>query len=217
MYNKDYLSEMLNLQMRINNDINKGWMKVGYDWYLAIGIETAEAIEHLGWKWWKHPEPDMKQVELELIDIWHFILSKKIEVFNGNIVGAVASISTITPQCILIDGIYYDYKDYSILQKLRLVLSLAFVWRFDCTLFNSILEDCNIPQERLYSLYVGKNALNKLRQNYGYKQGNYEKLWDGHREDNEYLHDIITESRGNFTFDSVYLKLEHKYLELTDI
>ena len=36
---------------------------------------------------------------------------------------------------------------------------------------------------QLYRLYVGKNILNQFRQDHGYKEGNYIKVWNG-EEDN---------------------------------
>ena len=41
----------------------------------AVAIEGAEAIEHHGWKWWKNRK-DLAQLQMELIDIWHFLLSE---------------------------------------------------------------------------------------------------------------------------------------------
>ena len=33
-------------------------------------------MEHYGgWKWWKKDTPDMEQVLLEIVDIWHFGMS----------------------------------------------------------------------------------------------------------------------------------------------
>ena len=44
----------------------------------------------------------------------------------------------------------------------------------------------------LYALYIGKNMLNRFRQNNGYKSGEYRKLWQG-REDNEHLIELLDE------------------------
>jgi len=45
--------------------------------------------------------------------------------------------------------------------------------------------------DELYRLYVGKNVLNHFRQDQGYKQGTYLKLWQG-REDNEHLIEVMS-------------------------
>ncbi|MEC7125486.1 MAG: dUTP diphosphatase, partial [Pseudomonadota bacterium] len=54
----------------------------------------------------------------------------------------------------------------------------------------SIMTDCQLSWTELFRQYVGKNVLNVFRQDNGYKDGTYRKLWGG-REDNEVLVDII--------------------------
>jgi hypothetical protein len=53
-------------------------------------------------------------------------------------------------------------------------------------LFSALQMDIN----EVFSLYVGKNALNQLRQDYGYSDDTYQKMW-GELEDNEVLYDIV--------------------------
>jgi hypothetical protein len=44
----------------------------------------------------------------------------------------------------------------------------------------------------LYKQYVSKNVLNFFRQDHGYKEGSYQKIWQG-KEDNEHLVEVIRE------------------------
>jgi hypothetical protein len=46
--------------------------------------------------------------------------------------------------------------------------------------------------DKLYLLYIGKNILNHIRQEKGYKSGNYQKVIGG-LEDNKYLLKVIKE------------------------
>ena len=74
------------------------------------------------------------------------------------------------------------------------------------------MTDCEISWTELYCQYVGKNVLNMFRQDKGYKEGTYQKIWNG-REDNEYLVEIIgslDSSRSEFK-DEVYAALESAY------
>jgi len=66
--------------------------------------------------------------------------------------------------------------------------------------------------DELYEIYVGKNVLNMFRQDNGYKEGTYNKVWSG-REDNEHLADIMKQLNGDsLTFkDDVYAALLQKY------
>ena len=42
----------------------------------------------------------------------------------------------------------------------------------------------------LFRQYLGKNVLNFFRQDHGYREGSYRKLWGG-REDNEHLLELL--------------------------
>ena len=68
--------------------------------------------------------------------------------------------------------------------------------------------------DELFRLYIGKNVLNFFRQNHGYKDGSYIKIWNG-REDNEYLAEILASlspDEEGFA-DRVYAQLQAIYPE----
>ena len=68
----------------------------------------------------------------------------------------------------------------------------------------------------LHRQYVRKNVLNFFRQDHGYKEGSYIKLWEG-REDNEHLVEILAElnsDSSNFG-DQVYQSLLQRYQQVT--
>ena len=52
------------------------------------------------------------------------------------------------------------------------------------------MRACGLTPEVLYQQYVGKNVLNFFRQDHGYQEGTYIKLWGG-REDNEHLVEVL--------------------------
>ena len=66
--------------------------------------------------------------------------------------------------------------------------------------------------DRLYRLYVGKNVLNFFRQDHGYKDGSYQKIWAG-REDNEHLSEVLEalDADGDSFANQVYAGLEARY------
>ena len=47
------LTNMLELQTRLNNLTFPDWLAANFAWTRAIRVECAEMTEHLGWKWWK--------------------------------------------------------------------------------------------------------------------------------------------------------------------
>ena len=61
----------------------------------------------------------------------------------------------------------------------------------------------------LQKLYIGKNCLNKFRQDNGYKEGSYIKEWNG-REDNVVMVEVI-ETMENVSFDILYEELTQAY------
>lgn len=197
MLSKDQALTMLSLQARMNAKVDPDWVQARYPYLRAVAIEGAEAIEHHGWKWWKKQDKDLPQLQMELIDIWHFILSE-ILLRNENeasepleaLLSAMADIAT--RQVVALDGEEYRLADLDLVRKLELMIALSVVRRIDMPLFASVMADCEMDWTELYRQYVGKNVLNMFRQDHGYKAGTYLKEWAG-REDNEHLVEIIHE------------------------
>ena len=185
------IETMAKLQNSINESVNIDWMHEENDWLLAASMECAEAIDHYGWKWWKHHEPDLAQVQMELVDIWHFVLSKAvIESENERITVQ----SYLSPEGL--SYVEFDEKRYyliylTLIKSLKILMSLMAVNKFNSDLFFHICKLAKLPSEDLYKQYLGKNVLNFFRQNNGYKEGTYKKTWFDSREDNEHLVDVL--------------------------
>ena len=83
------IEQMFLLQMQLNDQTNgQVWIK-GYtkenrqiSWYSGIYMEVAEAIDSFNWKHWKNidDEPDWDNIRVELVDIWHFVMSESIRI-----------------------------------------------------------------------------------------------------------------------------------------
>ena len=84
--------------------------------------------------------------------------------------------------------------------------------RFSVPLFMHIATQCELSAEELYRQYVGKNVLNFFRQDHGYKEGTYKKLWQ-EREDNEHLVEVLNQLDMNSESysDDVYEGLRLRY------
>ena len=210
-------STMLSLQTSMNIKVDSNWVEARYPYLRAVIIEAAEAIEHHGWKWWKKQEKDLPQLQMELIDIWHFILS---EILLRNQADQDKSLTALTDSLsdsstqnvINFDDQHILINELDLIAKFELLIALSVSRRIELALFASIMTDCEISWTELYCQYVGKNVLNMFRQDKGYKEGTYQKTWNG-REDNEYLVEIIgslDSSRLEFK-DEVYAALESAY------
>ena len=67
--------------------------------------------------------------------------------------------------------------------------------------------------ETLYRLYVGKNILNQFRQDNGYKDGSYIKVWAG--EEDNIVMKRVWEENSNIKPDVLYKELAKIYLAVT--
>lgn len=182
---------MLALQDKMNAKVNPDWLAVRSPFLRAVVIEGAEAIEHHGWKWWKKQDCDLAQLQMELVDIWHFILSAMLIENDGEHALAQADIFTgISAEQLEFDGSTYQFTQLTLLDKLELLIGLAAAKRYNIGLFSALLADCQMNWDELYAQYVSKNVLNFFRQDNGYKEGTYIKVWGG-LEDNEHLVEIM--------------------------
>jgi len=183
---------MLALQARMNAKVNPQWVEAGYPYLRAVVVEGAEAMEHHGWKWWKKQECDLEQLQMELVDIWHFTLSHILLDTKGDEDKALAQLLALqeTGNTIEFDGKTYAANKLALLEKLELTIGLACAQRISIPLFEGLLADCKMDWNDLFCQYVGKNVLNFFRQDNGYKEGTYRKIWDG-REDNEHLVEVM--------------------------
>ncbi len=201
---KQALVNMLVMQNRMNNRVHEDWPKQGFEWYRALWIECGELIEHYGYKWWKKQTPDLPQVQLEVIDIWHFGLSalfvegKSIEVMAAEIVKEIE---------------HHQPSGAGVREATEaLALHALETHGFSPAKFWDLMIASALDFESLYSAYVGKNVLNFFRQDNGYQEGSYIKNWSG-REDNEHLVEVMASLDHNAEDFSqqVYKALDARY------
>ena len=200
---KNKLIIMLELQDAMNSRVNSDWREANNEWYRAIWTECAEMLDHYGWKWWKHQQPDLDQVRLELVDIMHFAMSDYLLQEGDN--DKVA------------DRIIAELSDPATSDDIRAAIeamaqSTIANRSMNYSSFANIMALIDMDFDLLYRMYIGKNVLNFFRQDHGYKDGSYVKVWD-HREDNEHLADLLSElDSNNRSFrDDVYQGLKARY------
>jgi len=213
------IEKMFALQNELNNHTNGEMWIDGItkedrkiSWYRCIYMEAAEAIDSFNWKHWKNinVEPDWANVRVELVDIWHFIMSEAIRVGSQGYANqyeqnSVASNSD--PEILL-----------HTLEEILGVSVQAKIESNDCAIQKTIdlffiaLSQIGMSTEELYKRYVVKNQLNSFRQQNGYKDGSYIKTWGGH-EDNVVAFNIMDESPG-ISPHELYQRLESAYAEL---
>lgn len=180
------------LQDLLNERTTPNWKEANLNWARAFYKEACEISDHIPWKWWKKEEPCYPQAFMEVVDMFHFWMSayilSKHKLKNRLFMSFEINDHGYTDVNNLIDGVvgeaairagYVDHNSYSVVwmrQSLQDIVALTYC-------FGYTIND-------LLLWYVGKCALNFFRQDYGYKEGTYIKVWEG-KEDNHYLEEII--------------------------
>lgn len=165
------VTKLCQMQDELNSYIHPAWKDQDFDWYEAIIDECGEIKGHLGWKWWKKDyqvgmtDSNRKQIQLEVIDILHFLLSGLIEtqpspeeiatIFNGSIVPTNYTLANAVDRMrfMACDG-YYSAVQWSWMAQL-----------------------VGLTEQEILETYTQKYVLNKFRQDHGYKTGSYVKIW----------------------------------------
>ncbi|MCP4492553.1 MAG: dUTP diphosphatase [Gammaproteobacteria bacterium] len=194
---------MLEMQDAMNSRVNPDWRRAGNAWYRAIWTECAEMLDHYGWKWWKHQAPELDQVRLELVDIFHFAMSDYLLAESDHnpvaqrILNELAEVRSETDIRVAIE---------TMAQTTIANHSMHFCY------FGNVMNLLDMDFDHLYRMYVGKNVLNFFRQDHGYKDGSYIKVWQG-REDNEHLAELLEtlDSETDGFKDAVYAGLQKRY------
>jgi dimeric dUTPase (all-alpha-NTP-PPase superfamily) len=206
--------EMLDLQDAMNQRVNPEWRTAGYAWHRAIYVESTELLNHLGnWTWWKKLPADLPQAQMELVDIFHFGISLLMVAEPTTPRGMLAQ-----DLAVRLEQAVQTYRERGLADEegVNELIDNLVGWAasgiFNVEAFGGLLHNLGMSPMSLYKWYIGKNALNRFRQNHGYKTGAYHKTWHG-EEDNVHLEHIL----GSFAvteaglFDRVYSALEGVY------
>jgi hypothetical protein len=263
IFNKTQLKEMLDYQFNLNTNTNGIFWINGItkdnrniNWQRTIYMEVSELIDSYPWKHWKYlnSNVDNINVKIELIDIWHFLMSALIELgFKEYEIQAQEvdksfklfllsdeEILSIWKSKILNEITEFLFETYNsiFIKNKKEVKSFTnneeAISTYENLLLNSILsiksEDYASKKsllissyiefiqiiiankiENIFLLYKGKLILNKFRQNNGYKDNTYKKIWfynNKEVEDNVVMFDLI------FNKKIDYISLEENLKEI---
>lgn len=222
----DKILEMLELQQELNDATNgEGWedgmTKNGklIDWKRCTYLECAELIESYPWKHWKNIDarPDYANIKIEAVDIWHFIMSQGLEDYKRGNLGSIETlannINSLSNFPTFSAEIKEHFKDYyeqmAVVEVLMKTLFCEGSTEKLMEAFIDVAVQSGLNLDTLYTLYVGKNILNKFRQDHGYKDGSYIKIWNG-EEDNVVMQRVLEENE-DVTPEELYEALEKAY------
>ncbi len=219
--------QMLKLQQELNDATNgldweEGITKNGktIDWRRCIYLEAAELVESYPWKHWKNIDasPDYENIKIEIVDIWHFIMSEALRIYKIEARGSIKDIAIAVSSMKGFDEFKKEEKsekldNYEEIALVEDMIRLLFCDKdnIDALVisFLTIASKLNLKLPELYKLYIGKNILNKFRQEHGYKEGTYIKIWNK-EEDNVVMQRVLNE-QSEITPDALYDALEEAY------
>jgi dimeric dUTPase (all-alpha-NTP-PPase superfamily) len=221
---------MLQLQNQLNDATNgeewtKGVTKNGktINWQRCIYMECAEMVDSFPWKHWKAitQEPDWHNHQIEVVDVWHFIMSLAIEEYAKESKGSVEEIAMDISSMDALKQIETDAVSFAevnaVIEKVENLMRIAL--SKDKLDLNALISEffdlvgmSGLNLDTLYRLYVGKNILNQFRQDNGYKEGTYIKVWNG-KEDNVVMK-CIWEEHTEVTPEILYTELDKVYSQL---
>jgi dimeric dUTPase (all-alpha-NTP-PPase superfamily) len=217
---------MLELQQELNDSTNGlnweyGTTKNGkkIDWRRCIYLEAGELIDSYPWKHWKNIDAlaDYENIKIEIVDIWHFVMSEALRVYRVEELGDIKDIANMITNSSKFNDFSQDNRgeildSYEQIEVVEDMIKVLFCKKDINELIISFLimsSKLNLRLPELYKLYIGKNILNKFRQEHGYKDGTYIKIWNG-REDNMVMQKILNNS-SNITPNELYSHLEKSY------
>jgi len=202
------IETMLRLQQELNDTTNgTGWEEgmtknsKRIDWRRCIWLEAAELVESYPWKHWKNitADPDFANIKIEAVDIWHFVMSEALRQFAVEGRGDIAALA----ETITATDAYRAFEQgegnvptdaYAQIAEVETLVAMLFagtpVEEWTAQFYRVALQS-GLTLDELYRLYIGKNILNRFRQDHGYKEGTYVKIWSG-EEDNVVMQRILS-------------------------
>lgn len=226
----DKILLMLQLQAGLNDATNgekwtEGVTKNGkvINWKRCIYMECAEMIDSFSWKHWKNidQKADWDNLQIEVVDVWHFIMSLAIENYSQTLRGGIDELAVNISELESFNKIDTKHELFAMQDDvIEMIESIMLdtlskeslnLEKLMSEFFELVLM-CGLDLESLYKLYVGKNILNQFRQDNGYKDGTYIKVWDG-QEDNVIMKKLWEENSA-LKPDTLYKELTKLYLSL---
>ncbi|MDL0087825.1 dUTPase [Campylobacter gastrosuis] len=227
MRDRDLIFDMLKMQQSLNDETNGAGWENGYtnknkliSWRRCIYMECAELIDSFAWKHWKNitAPTDEQNLRIEVVDIWHFVMSLMLEKYHVNGLGGLEKLAD---DISVASGFAEFCKEpfdvanesiYEIMNDIEMMINRCSGFEYEIfdilKIYFTLALKCGVNLHSLYECYIAKNVLNRFRQDNGYKEGEYKKIWAG-REDNAVMSEIL--SRGIRGVDEIYAALEAEY------
>lgn len=204
-------AHMIAIQDDLNKTLFTDWKANKLPWNNAIMVEAVELFDHTSWKWWKKNKGvDVEQVNMEAVDILHFLLayvgnvypdetteSGGPDVLAQNFYRLQNEFAADSNMDIGANDIEWDYVQYAAKNLIAQAAGAGLIHGNNSKVILSgllsayflVLYELKLNIDDIYKAYIGKVQLNKLRWSNGYGT-TYIKIWEG-REDNQWLSEFM--------------------------
>jgi len=204
--------KMVELQHTLNiQTAGEEYLEKNLKWNSAIIAESGEMLESLGYKWWKKQEVDLDNAKVEAIDLLHFVISDCIQMHHNFKSGNKTISYTVDMFSDCFDDKHISARFIEKLSIIELIVELNFRVVNVFETLKEIFTKLEMTNEDVYIAYIVKNCLNKFRQDNGYKDGTYNKIWID-KEDNVVAYELAKNiGASEDLFDLLYVELESAY------
>lgn len=195
------------------------------DWYRYIYMELTELIESFPYKHWKDlsKPADIDNAKIEVVDVWHFLMGVLLSLKTNKVALAqkIIEIEATVDEVELMD--VNNFVTVERLMSACLQNSIALKvdgekhideYYITYLFMKIVVSFFEGGLKEMESLYLGKNALNKIRQDYGYKDSSYEKMWlneNGEKVEDNVVMTSLLAGIENPSFESIYNELAEYY------
>jgi len=199
---EEQLNGLMYMQDQLEVHLNgEDWKEQGHNYKLCVIMECCEAIDHYGYKHWKHTVPDIPAAKMELVDILHFWLAIELVEETDPAEWARAMLESMANT-----EASMTFTD----AMLGIIGCLTQLGVIPSANFFSAMDKLGMTWDELHMLYVCKNTLNVFRRDNGYMDGTYVKNWDG-VEDNIHAEAIARSMSEDLLASVLYDELKSAY------
>jgi dimeric dUTPase (all-alpha-NTP-PPase superfamily) len=176
--------ETVEIQKSFNESIAPGWQldkqHQKYDFWMAVLDETVEVLGSRHWKWWKNSSKmgdiDWDNIKVELIDIFHFLLSIAIQQDMDHVLFSqlvnIEMTKDENPIKVHDEKFFEEFWNEFLMGVQMKILPIT------CLKLIDFWYKAGGDANELFKEYRIKAALNNIRQEFGYGAANtYEKMW----------------------------------------
>lgn len=185
---------ILSVQDRIYRTVDDHGLSAGIACQRGVQLDAEEEPDHHSCQCFSYSSRYLSQVQIELIDILHNSLSDLINECGGNLTDAAGMLlSRSNPELAHchFDGAVYVLRECDIPMLLKLIAADAGSDSDRLPLLEVAFDACGLNWNRITILCIAKHVLNVFRDNHGYKNGCYAKIW-GYTEDYIHLVEIVS-------------------------